>query len=257
MLATAVSNQPFEWEQHLRRLCHVYNTSVHPTIGFSPFFLMFGRQARMPVDVMLGTTTTTPCTIPEYDVTNLRTSPEYDVTNLCTSLEKAYEYVRKRMGHQLEQQKDHYDVRSHGKAFEAGDLVWLHNPAVPRARSKKLHRPWTGPYHVMSKLSEAMHRLQHTQCSRKRPVVHFDRLKPCSPTTRLPQASRRRPQLPQSSSHQSSTHSPVGAGLELVDDVVEHWAPTADRPTQRVDRGLDSHQWSILSPRQLPPPLEW
>ena len=143
MLATAVSNQPFEWEQHLRRLCHVYNTSVHPTIGFSPFFLMFGRQARMPVDVMLGTTTTTPCTIPEYDVTNLR-----------TSLEKAYEYVRKRMGHQLEQQKDHYDVRSHGKAFEAGDLVWLHNPAVPRARSKKLHRPWTGPYHVMSKLSQ-------------------------------------------------------------------------------------------------------
>ena len=82
---------------------------------------------------MLGTTTTTPSTIPEY------------VTNLRTSLEKAYEYVRKRMGHQLEQQKDRYDARSHGKAFEAGDLVWLHNPAVPRGRSKKLHRPWTGP----------------------------------------------------------------------------------------------------------------
>ena len=81
MLATAVSNQPFEWEQHLRRLCHAYNTSVHPTIGFSPFFLMFGQQARMPVDVMLGTTTPTPCTIPEY------------ITNLCTRLEKAYEYV--------------------------------------------------------------------------------------------------------------------------------------------------------------------
>ena len=176
------------------------------------------------------------------------------------SLEKAYEYVRNRMGHQLEQQKDHYDARSHGKAFEVNDLVWLHNPAVPRGRSKKLHRPWTGPYRVMSKLSEPVYRLQHTQCSRKRPVVHFDRLKPCSPTTRLSQASRRRPQLPQSSSHQSSTHTPIGAGLELVDDAVEHWAPAADRrqaQPERVDRGLDSHQWRILSSRQLPPPLEW
>ena len=164
------------------------------------------------------------------------------------------------VSNQLEQQKDRYDARSNGKAFEAGDLVWLHNPAVPRGRSKKLHRPRTCPYRVISNLSEAVYRFQHTQCSRKRPVVHFDLLKPCSPTTRLPQASRRRPQLTQSSSHQSSTHSPVGAGLELVDDVMEHWAPAADRrqaQPQRVDRVLDSHQWSILSYRQLPPPLEW
>lgn len=48
MLAKADGEQPFEWEGHLRRLCLANNTSVHPTTGYFPFFLMFGRQVRMP-----------------------------------------------------------------------------------------------------------------------------------------------------------------------------------------------------------------
>lgn len=28
------------------------NTSVQPTTGYTPFYLMFGRQVRMPVDLM-------------------------------------------------------------------------------------------------------------------------------------------------------------------------------------------------------------
>ena len=39
MLATAVHEQPFEWERELRRLCLAYNTSVHPTAEETPFFL--------------------------------------------------------------------------------------------------------------------------------------------------------------------------------------------------------------------------
>ena len=124
MLATAVSDKPFEWEQHLRRLCFAYNTSIHPTTGFSPFSLMFGRQARMPVDIALETANAPACTVPEY------------VANLRTSLDAAYTHVRNQMGHRLEQQKIRYDAKTCGKPFEAGDLVWLHNPAIPCGRSK-------------------------------------------------------------------------------------------------------------------------
>ena len=58
MLATAVQERPFEREGHLRHLCMAYNTSIHPTTGYTPFYLMFGRQARMPIDVMYGTPAT-------------------------------------------------------------------------------------------------------------------------------------------------------------------------------------------------------
>ena len=53
MLATAATNYPFDW-QHLCPLCMAYNTSVHTTTGYSPFYLMFGRQARMPINIAYG-----------------------------------------------------------------------------------------------------------------------------------------------------------------------------------------------------------
>ena len=80
MLAITVTDRLFEWEQHLPRLCHPYNTSIHPKTGSSPFFLMFGRQAPMPVDIMLRTATPTPTTVPPY-VVNLET-----VSRLLTSM---------------------------------------------------------------------------------------------------------------------------------------------------------------------------
>jgi len=202
MLAVAVRDQPFEWEQHIRRLCFAYNTSVHPTTGFSPFSLMFGRQARMPVDIVFGTTPTPANTVPQY------------VANLRTSLEAAYTSVRDRMGHQLHKQKTRYDSRTQGQPFRVGDMVWLHNPAVPRGRSKKLHQPWTGPYRVISRLSDAVYRLQHTQFRRRKPVVHFNRLKSCSSNIRLSEEGQQ-----QVCSKQSPPpRPPVGAGIELLED---------------------------------------
>ena len=56
MLATTTGNHPHDWEIHLRKVCLAYNTSVHSTTGYSPFYLMFGRQARLPIDIMCGTT---------------------------------------------------------------------------------------------------------------------------------------------------------------------------------------------------------
>ena len=56
MLATTTGNHPHDWEIHLRKVCLAYNTNVHSTTGYSPFYLMFGRQARLPFDIMCGTT---------------------------------------------------------------------------------------------------------------------------------------------------------------------------------------------------------
>ena len=54
MLASTVEEDPSNWEQHLRKVCMAYNTYVHPSTGYAPFYLMFGCLARLPVDIMYG-----------------------------------------------------------------------------------------------------------------------------------------------------------------------------------------------------------
>ena len=55
MLATCVEGRAEEWEDQVQKVCMAYNTSTHATTGFTPFYLMFGRQARIPADLMYGT----------------------------------------------------------------------------------------------------------------------------------------------------------------------------------------------------------
>lgn len=55
MLATTVKDHPFDWEEALRKVCMAYNSSVHAATGFAPFYLMFGREARLPWDMIYGT----------------------------------------------------------------------------------------------------------------------------------------------------------------------------------------------------------
>lgn len=39
---------------HLSQVIYAYNTTTHPSTGMTPYFLMFGREPRLPVDFMLG-----------------------------------------------------------------------------------------------------------------------------------------------------------------------------------------------------------
>ena len=148
MLATTVGDHPREWERHLSKLCMAYNTSVHSSTGFTPFYLMFGRQAKLPIDIVYGNPFPESISIGQY------------VTDLRKSFQEAYQNVRARTNAVTQRQKELYDRKAHGDMFEAGDLVWLHNPAVPRGRSRKLHCPWTGPFTVVKRLSDVVYRIQ-------------------------------------------------------------------------------------------------
>ena len=88
MLSTVVDGHPQTWESYLRAVSMAYNTSIQPTTGYSPFFLMFGRKARLPIDIV-------------YD--NL---PVDSFVNISVALENAYQHVRNTMGLKQDRQKD-------------------------------------------------------------------------------------------------------------------------------------------------------
>ena len=54
MLATTCKANPIDWESYVRPVCYAYNTSVHISTKYTPHYLMFGREARLPVDLQFG-----------------------------------------------------------------------------------------------------------------------------------------------------------------------------------------------------------
>ena len=181
LLSTASGQHQPEWDMNLSKLCLAYNTSVQSTTGYSPFFLMFGREARLPIDICHDQPTSAVPASQQYG--------QY-VLNQSEAFLKAFEAVRQNVSRKQCHQQELYNRRVHGDPFSTGDLVWLFNPAVGKGQSRKLLRPWTGPYRVQCRLSDVTYWIQHTG-NNKTTVVHFDRLKACPKDIRLPARENR------------------------------------------------------------------
>ena len=173
MLAACAKDNPLDWEKHVKKVCMAYNTSVQASTGYTPFFLMFGRQARVPADVMYGAPTSSAHSVNQY------------AANLRKQLDSAFALARSHSLSSHLRQKELYDKKVHGKPYKKGDFVWLHSPLSKRGVNKKLYHPWSGPHKVVKKLSDANYRIEQLQGRRNRKIVHFDRLKLCPPNIRL------------------------------------------------------------------------
>ena len=54
MLGTLPKEKKSEWKNHIGTLVHTYNCTQNSAKGFSPYYLMYGRQLHLLVDVTLG-----------------------------------------------------------------------------------------------------------------------------------------------------------------------------------------------------------
>ena len=54
MLGTLNPPQKLDWKSHVSSLVHAYNCTCHDTTGYSPYFLMLGRNPLIAVDLVLG-----------------------------------------------------------------------------------------------------------------------------------------------------------------------------------------------------------
>lgn len=55
MLGTLDAEEKQKWSQHISKLAHAYNCTKNEATLYSPYFLLFGREARLPIDVCFGT----------------------------------------------------------------------------------------------------------------------------------------------------------------------------------------------------------
>ena len=56
LLRTLPEKFKSRWSRHLQKVTHAYNATMHSATGFSPFYLLFGREPQLTVDLMFNKT---------------------------------------------------------------------------------------------------------------------------------------------------------------------------------------------------------
>ena len=137
-LTTLVNEQMDDWNRMLLYIQFAYNTSVNATTKCTPFQLMFGRPARLPLDLI----------IPEIYL-DLQLTPEQYASQVKTTLGRAYELIEKNRDCRMDKNKISHDRRARAAKYSAGDQVLLLDEAIMKGTSNKLRKTWKGPYNVM------------------------------------------------------------------------------------------------------------
>ena len=139
MLGTLSKEQKQNWKMYIAPLVHAYNSMRQDTTGQSPFYLMFGRQPRLPVDLAFGTATD--------NNTKHKSMTQY-ISQMKDRLRKSYELAQKATQKSQERQTDNYDVKIRGGKVEVGDRVLVKIVAF-EGRHKLCNKLVDEPYVVL------------------------------------------------------------------------------------------------------------
>lgn len=171
MLSAVVEPDQRDWDLHLPYVTAAYRATRHPATGFSPNFLVFGREVTLPVDVMYG---------PPPGETSQEVGPY--AADVRTKLQGAFQAAFARLNRVADRQKQRYDQQVHVSTFKEGDAAWMFSPVKTVGKSPKLQRWWTGPWVVQEVVVPGVYRMKWGQ---KKKVVHGDLLKPARGEVRI------------------------------------------------------------------------
>ena len=130
MLAIAADKQD-DWDEYLPYISMAYRATPQESSGFSPNYLMFGRELAMPVDLMF----------PLDDDTPTQSIHEY-VKSLKGRLNFAYDLSRDTLRRSTERQKRLYNEQVFGQTAKLNDIVWVMNKEKKCHANNDIVAPW-------------------------------------------------------------------------------------------------------------------
>ena len=103
------------WSKHLPELLMAYNATRSAVTGYSPYYLLFGRRPRIPVDYLFSTL----CDSPH------QTKMEVSVVAMQKRLKEAFAVVRCLTSEEVARQCRYYDHKAGAVALQPGDIVMV------------------------------------------------------------------------------------------------------------------------------------
>ena len=141
MLAMYVSKNQDDWDEHLPRVLMAYRTSKHDTTKCSPYYLLFGAEAWLPLDTLH---------VPRWGTETLSIGKRAALENaecIRRKLDSCHALIEECIREGQARRQARYQQHT---PYKVGDSVWLHQPRRQRGLSHKLQMPWDGPFTVQS-----------------------------------------------------------------------------------------------------------
>ena len=134
MLKALEENEKRDWKSHLPKLAFAYNSTLNKTTGFTPFYLMFGRESTLPIDSMFAEA---------FSSTSKQKSHREFVEEWQRSMKEAYEVANKKIVKAAEYNKLYYDRNRKVREVEigVGDKVLVRN-VREKGGTGKLRSHW-------------------------------------------------------------------------------------------------------------------
>ena len=104
------------WSKHLPELLLAYNATCSAVTRYSPYYLLFGRRSRIPVDYLFPTLRDSP------HQTNIKVS----VVAMQKRLKEAFAVARCLTSEEAVKQCHYYDCKAGAVALQPGDIVMVH-----------------------------------------------------------------------------------------------------------------------------------
>ena len=101
MLGTLPTHAKKNWQEWVATLMHAYNCTVSPVMGFSLYFLMFGRTPKLTLDIELGVSM----------MEQKQTSHQNYAQKLYSKLQWAYQKAQENNKRESEHHKRYYDQK--------------------------------------------------------------------------------------------------------------------------------------------------
>lgn len=169
ILATTAERCHWNWDFMIPYAVMAYRATKHSATGFTPNFMMFGREVSEPVDLVAG--------LPP-DPDNQSSAPEY-IQQMRERLELAHLIPREALGVSVTRAKRQYDKNCYCTHYKIRDPVWYLIKGTRRVKNKvkKFLPSYEGPFFVLGQLDDLVYWVQKSPRSKVR-IVHHDQLKP-------------------------------------------------------------------------------
>jgi hypothetical protein len=167
-IAKLTQDNDKEWDQLIDAVLLAYRTKKHKTTGKTPFYLTYGREAILPVDLKIP-----------YQIEQEERDPMQNrIYQLLVELEEERNNVSQQIEKEQQRQKERYDAQGVSKKLKIGDQVLVERTWLKNNFSAKLENRWIGPYYIHNILEDNVYKLR--TLDRKllvKNIVHGNRLK--------------------------------------------------------------------------------